>query len=47
VTDPVAALGDVLEGVQISDAVLVAFEEDLLFIPPGGSGVDGTGIVDS
>ncbi len=45
--DPVVALDDVLEGVQKIDSVLIALEDGLLFIPPGGDVIDSAGILDS
>ena len=34
--NPIVTRIDVLEGVQKVDAVLIALEDGLLFIPPGG-----------
>jgi len=42
--DPVISLVDVLERVQEVDAVLVALEDGLSFIAPGGNVVDCTGV---
>jgi hypothetical protein len=42
--DPVISFIDVLEGVQKVDAVLVALEDGLSFVAPGGNVVDCTGI---
>jgi hypothetical protein len=44
VTEPVAALVDVLEGIEKIDTVLVALEDGFLFITSGGDMVDCTGI---
>jgi hypothetical protein len=44
VTDPVAALFDVLEGIEKIDSVLVTLEDSLLFITAGCDMVDCTGI---
>ncbi len=45
--DPVVAFIDMLEGIQKIDAVLIALEDGLLFITPGGDVIDGAGILDS
>lgn len=42
--EPVIPLIDMLEGVQEVDAVLVVFENGLLFITAGGDVIDGTGV---
>jgi len=44
VADPVISLVDVLEGVQEVDPVLVALEDGLSFVAPGGEVVDCTGV---
>jgi hypothetical protein len=44
VADPVISLVDVLEGVQEADPVLVALEDGLSFVAPGGNVVDCTGV---
>ena len=44
VADPVISLVDVLEGVQEVDAVLVVFENGLLFIAARGDVIDSTGV---
>jgi hypothetical protein len=44
VADPVISLVDVLEGVQEADPVLVALEDGLSFVAPGGDVVDCTGV---
>ena len=43
-TEPVIPLIDVLERVQEVDAVLVALEDGLSFVAPGGNVVDCTGV---
>ncbi len=45
VADPVVAFVDVLEGIQEIDAVLVAFEDGLLFVTPGSNVVDSSGVL--
>jgi hypothetical protein len=42
--EPVIPFVDVLERVQEVDAVLVVFENGLLFIAAGGDVIDGTGV---
>jgi len=42
VADPIITLVDVLEGVQKIDPVLVALEDGLSFVAPGGDVVDCT-----
>jgi hypothetical protein len=44
---PVVALIDVLNGVQEVLAVLIVFEDGLLFISAGGYVIDGAGIFDA
>jgi hypothetical protein len=44
VADPVISLVDVLEGVQEVYPVLVALEDGLSFVAPGGDVVDCTGV---
>jgi len=43
-TEPVIPFIDMLERVQEVDAVLVVFENSLLFIAAGGDVIDGTGV---
>ena len=45
VADPIVSLVDVLEGVQEVDPVLVALENGLLFITPGGDVINSAGIL--
>ena len=44
VADPVISLVDVLEGVQEVDPVMVALEDGLSFVAPGGNVVNCTGV---
>jgi hypothetical protein len=45
VANPIVSLINVLERVQEVDAVLVVFENGLLFIAAGGDVIDGTGVL--
>ena len=43
-TEPIVSFINVLERVQEVDAVLVVFENGLLFVSAGGDVIDGTGV---